>query len=212
MNDYGFLVGSYFIGFAILIAALSLITVWSGRKIWVRAGAVGLSLVAIYLSFLVVDDLLSRPKPVTLAELQSQIPDGHPGHLVLYGEVAEEGIYLLLRSPANIEPRYYLLVSKDKKQAEKLKEGFEEAQRIAKKMGTQLLLGGKSKEKGASGNGKKGKGKEGRGRGEENVEMDAIFHPLPVSGGPEKDMTTPDRPVTVPTPNRGGDTGGGADL
>ena len=109
----------------------------------------------------------------------------------------EEGIYLLLRSPAYTEPRYFLLVSKDKKRGEdmkKMKESFEKAQREAKKKKTQLLIGGKPKKgDGDPKDGKKGR----RATGEENVEMETIFHPAPVSGGQSKDMTTPERVFPV---------------
>lgn len=223
MNNYGFLVGPHFLGFTIIVTVLALIAVWSGRKIWVRIGAIMFYLLAIYASFSAVEDLLSRPKPVTFAELQSQIPEGHPGHLVLYGEATEEGIYLLLRSPAYEEPRYYFLLpppekkndgedgdgekgdkgkrGDDKKPGKKMKEGFENAQREAKKKGTQLFLGGKpKKEDGKDGKGK-GKSKGDRGGTGYDESPDTIFHPAPVSGGIEKDMTEPDRPVRIGTPS-----------
>ena len=195
MSDYGFLVGPYFLGLTIVGVVLGLIAVWSGRATWLRLLAVGLLGIAIYLSFGAVDNLLSRPKPITFEELQSQIPEGHQGHLVLYGEViAGGGIYLLLRSPAYSEPRYYVMAAN-----EKLQENFHEAQREAKRKGTQLLLGGKPSKKGDGKDGKKGN-KKGNGR-ERNAPPDP-FHPAPVSGGPEKDMTTPDPPLRIPTPSR----------
>ncbi|MDO8520999.1 MAG: hypothetical protein Q7S52_02700 [bacterium] len=194
MSDYGFLVGPYFLGFAVIAMVLGLIAAWSGRATWLRAIAIALVALMAYLSFVAIDDLLSRPKPMTFAELQAELPDGHPGHLVLYGETTKGGIYLLLRSPSRDEPRYVLMPSSEKDQ-----ETFQEAQRIAKKKGTQLLLGGKPKD--GQKDGKNGKGK---GRGTENVDMDAVFHPAPVSGGPEKDMTSPGEPMVIPTPSPGG--------
>lgn len=194
MDNYGFLVGPYFLGFVIIVATLCLITIWSGRATLTRAGALVLGLIAAYLSFVVVDDLLSRPKPVTFAELQSQIPDGHPGHLVLYGEATEEGVFLLLRSPAYKEPRYFFMTPPNKEQGKKMKENFEKAQRKAKEKGTQLLLGGKLKKNNGKGDkkGKKGDGKKDKDGGIEDVEMEEIFHPAPVSGGPEKDTSPAD--------------------
>lgn len=193
MNNYGFLVGPYFLGFAITAVVLVLIAVWSGRATWIRMTAVALFLPMAYLSYAVVDDLLSRPKPVTYAELQSQIPEGHPGHLVLYGEANEGGVYLLLRSPGQTEPRYFFMLPRDPTQGKKMKEGFEKAQREAKQKGTQLLLGGKHKNRGKKGEGKK------KGEGEENEDMETIFHPAPVSGGPPKNSAD-ERPAYIPTP------------
>lgn len=198
MNYYGLLVGPYFLGLTIITAALALIAIWSGRATWIRMFATTLSLALVYFIFVAVDDLLSRPKPITFDELQSQLPEGHPGNLVLYGEVTENGIFLLLRSPAYSEPRYFFLAPKDKDEGKKMKEDFEKAQREAKKKNTQLLLGGKG-----NGNGDKdnkgdkdnygGKGKKGNDRaGVENVEMDSMFHSTPVSGVEEK---TPEQPV-----------------
>ena len=203
MNEYGFLVGPYFLGFGIIATALALIAIWSGRKMFVRFGAVMLYLLVVYLAFVAVDDLLSRPKPVTFAELQAQLPEGHQGHLVLYGEATTEGIYLLLRSPAYAEPRYYLMQANAK-----TKGNFGKAQQESRKKGTQLLLGGKKKSgegDGEGGKGKKGKDKgkkgdrNGEGNGEEDVEMEFVFHPAPVSGGVEKDGRDPG-PVSIPTP------------
>ncbi|KKS44653.1 MAG: hypothetical protein UV48_C0003G0007 [Candidatus Azambacteria bacterium GW2011_GWA2_42_9] len=122
--------------------------------------------------------LLSKPKIVTYEELQGMIPEGHPGHLVLYGEAAEEGIYLLLRSPGISEPRYYLMGASDK-----LKEQFKDAEFNAQKKQTQLFLGGKIK-------GEKNKEqREGiNGQGTQKSEGGlGVFHPAPVTGdGPSK--------------------------
>lgn len=126
-------------------------------------------------------NLLSKPEVITYEKLQELIPEGHPGHLVLYGEEAEEGIYLLLRGPSVSEPRYYLM-----KVGDKLKEQFKNAKFEAEKKQTQLFLGGKIKKK----NGKEGKeGKEGFG-GEGTQKSEGglgIFHPAPVTeDGPIK--------------------------
>ena len=124
------------------------------------------------------DSFLSRPKPVTFKVLQDMIPEGHPGHLVLYGEVEEAGIYLLLRTPNYSEPRYYLMTAD-----EKIQEQFQEAEIEARGKKTQLLLGGKQKMI----KGKKQKdGADGHGTGK-SAGAPGIFHPAPISsGGPEK--------------------------
>lgn len=134
-----------------------------------------------------LDTLRSQPKPITFKELQGMLPEGHPGHLVLYGEVERNsGIFLLLRSPGISEPRYYLLVID-----EKLQEEFRKAEYDAKQKRTQLLLGGKQKSghgKGTAGQGsgvrKDGlEGKEGSaGQGtQKSGDGIGVFHPAPVT-------------------------------
>lgn len=120
--------------------------------------------------------LLSKPKIVTYEELQDMIPKGHPGHLVLYGEAAEEGIYLLLHSPNVSGPRYYLMKADDQ-----LKEQFKDAEFDAAKKKTQLFLGGKIKKK-------NGQGKKIDGQGTQKSEGGlGVFHPAPVTeDGPLK--------------------------
>lgn len=128
--------------------------------------------------------LRSQPKPVTFKNLQDMIPEGHPGHLILYGEVKPGvGIYLLLRSPSIPEPRYYLL-----RVGEKVQEEFKEEQHKADQKRTQLFIGGKLK----SGRGDKRNGQPGRdgspGYGTQRSEGGlGMFHQAPVTeDGPPK--------------------------
>lgn len=122
-------------------------------------------------------NLLSKPKIITYDKLQDMLPEGHPGHLVLYGEAAEEGIYLLLLSPNVPEPRYYLMKVDDK-----LKEQFKNAEFESKKKQTQLLLGGKIKRK----NKEQKEGISGQGTQKSEGGL-GVFHPAPVTeDGPPK--------------------------
>lgn len=119
-----------------------------------------------------LDTLRSQPKPITFKELQDMLPEGHPGHLVLYGEAKGDSvIYLLLRSPGILEPRYYLLVVD-----EKLQEEFRKAEYDAKQKRTQLLLGGKHRKDGLEGK----EGSAGQGT-QKSKGGPSVFHPAPVT-------------------------------
>lgn len=196
-------IAPYFLAVLVIAFILGIVSVWSNRSLIFKLIALIAISAIVWFTFnafhktndkinYVVQEtnakikyleksLLSKPKVITYKELQDMIPEGHPGHLVLYGEAAENGIYLLLRSPNISEPRYYLMEVSDK-----LKEQFKNAEYDAKKKQTQLFLGGKIKNK----NGKKGKeGKEGfSGQGTQKSEGGlGIFHPAPVTGdGPPK--------------------------
>ncbi len=109
------------------------------------------------------------------------LPDGHPGHLVLYGEIAEKGVLLLLRSPNFPEPRYYLLVDTGT-----AKQSFKDAEYETRQKHTQLLIGGKPRKGGTHGR-DNGHG-EGGGEGSQRSEGGpGHFHPAPVTDtGPSK--------------------------
>ncbi len=209
MVEYAFLIGPYFLGSIVIAFTLAVVSIWWSRSPLFKAAALLALGALVWLNFTAADNFyklafnhLSRPKPVTFGELQDMLPEGHPGHLVLYGEVKTgSGIYLLLRSPNHSEPRYYLMAT-DKK----VQEQFKDAQQKAKEKNTQLLLGGKHKG-GKPGDKNKANGNEaGRERGKEgrggfDKSPNTIFHPAPVAGGPEKTDRPQDRPIIIPTPN-----------
>lgn len=220
MITYVFSIDPYFLGALVIAFVLAVISVWWSRSFIFKALALVALVAFVFLVFTaasdmraivrqvvsdfngMIDDLLSRPKPVTFKQLQDMLPEGHRGHLVLYGEAKDKvGIYLLLRSPNISEPRYYLLDANTITQ-----EKFQEAQRDARNKNTQLLLGGKPKKgngKSGSEGGREGTGKEGREKipgGGDDKNSIGIFHPAPVAGGPEKTSRPQDQPIVIPTP------------
>jgi len=208
MTDYASLIGPYFIGSIVIAFVLAIVSIWWSRSPLFKATAFLALGALVWLNFTAADNFyklafnnLSQPKSITFEELQNMLPEGHPGHLVLYGEAKNKsGIYLLLRSPGFSEPRYYLM-SVD----EKMQEQFKDAQQKAKEKNTQLLLGGKRKGGGPGDKSGKNKadGKTDREKGIEGFDEspDTIFHPAPVAGGPEKTSRPQDQPIVIPTPS-----------
>lgn len=209
MSEYVSLIGPYFLGSIAIAFALAIVSIWWSRHPLFKVAALLALGALVWLSFTAADNFyklafnnLSLPKPVTFEELQDMLPEGHPGHLVLYGEAKNKsGIYLLLRSPNYPEPRYYLMSADEKTQ-----EQFKDAQKAAKEKSTQLLLGGKQKRGGKKGDKNNGelsgdkKGKKGEGGFDKSPKT--IFHPAPVAGGPEKIERPQDRPIVIPTPSQ----------
>lgn len=207
MSEYVSLIGPYFLGSVAIAFALAIVSIWWSRHPIFKLTALAALGALVWLSFTAADNFyklafnnLSLPKPITFEALQEMLPEGHPGHLVLYGEAKNKsGIYLLLRTPKFSEPRYYLMSADEKQQ-----EQFKDAQKKAKEKNTQLLLGGKQKRDGEKGDGtndglNKGKGK--RKTHGFDKSPKTIFHPAPVSGGPEKTDRPQDQPISIPTPN-----------
>ena len=207
MTDYALFIGPYFLGSIVIAFVLAIVSIWWSKSPLFKAMALLALGALIWLNFTAADNFyklafnnLSLPKPIIFQQLQDMLPEGHSGHLVLYGEAKNKsGIYLLLRSPNYSEPRYYLM-SADKK----LQEQFKDAQQKAKAKGTQLLLGGKQRGKpGDKTNGGSDKGKEkGKRKGPGFDESPrTIFHPAPVADGPEKTSRPQDQPIIIPTPS-----------
>ncbi|MEK7197946.1 MAG: hypothetical protein AAB648_00595 [Patescibacteria group bacterium] len=197
INPYLVNISPYFLAALVIAFVLGIISIWLSRSLFFKVAALIALCVMVWFivhAFYKTNDkinyvisetnakikhleknLLSKPKHITYEKLQSMLPKGHPGHLVLYGEASEKGIYLLLRSPNISEPRYYLMKATDQ-----LKEQFKNAEFEAKKKQTQLFLGGKAKTK------KNKEGKEGKeefnGQGTQKSEGGlGIFHPAPVT-------------------------------
>lgn len=211
MSEYVSLIGPYFLGSIAIAFILAIVSIWWSRHPLFKLAALLALGALVWLSFAAADNFyklafnnLSLPKSVTFKELQDMLPEGHPGHLVLYGEAkTESGIFLLLRTPNYAEPRYYLMTADKKLQGQ-----FKDAQQKAKEKSTQLLLGGKQRG-GKKGDGKKGDKDNGdlgdreKGRGGFDRSLKTIFHPAPVAGGPEKTERPQDRPIHIQTPNQG---------
>ena len=111
--------------FLALAAALALISVWSRRRLALRAGAVGLLALTAAVAYTALNDLLSRPKPTGL-----EFAHGDTGEAEVLGATLNEGrgIYVWLRLPGLDEPRYYVMPWR-LETAEELQKAMREAER-----------------------------------------------------------------------------------
>lgn len=200
MATYGeFLAEPYFLGALIIAFALASVSIWWSKTLIFKLFALVAAFAMTAICLAAIGNLLSRPKQVTFEELQAMLPEESAGHLVLYGEKRKlGGLFLLLRSPGQSKPRYYLMEA-----TEKQADAFEVAKYNAQKKRTQLLLGGKqskTERRGRQGgNGKLGDYKrEASGNSGAEESPDTIFHPAPIAGGPEKAGSPQDGPVIHP--------------
>ena len=116
---------AFYIIFVVLTAALTLIAVWSHRNVTLRVGSVALLALVAAVGYGAFSDLLSRPKPAAL-EFSSAVVD----EAEVLGAALREGrgIYLWLRLPDVVEPRYYVLPWR-LNLAEELQKAMREAER-----------------------------------------------------------------------------------
>ncbi len=111
--------------FAVLAAALAIVAVWSRRSLGARVGSVGLLVITLAAGYVAYVDLLSRPKPAMLEYQRAGMAEAD----VLAAALRQnEGIYLWLKLPEFIEPRYYLLPW-DRSTAQQLQDAMREADR-----------------------------------------------------------------------------------
>lgn len=107
----------------ILICLLSSLAVWAPRRAWVRCWAVGLSGIIFVSGYMTLTDMLSRPKPMSLAWAEASVASAD----VLGSTFVEgEAIYVWLRLPGSMEPRAYKLPWNDQ-QAQQLQDALNEA-------------------------------------------------------------------------------------
>jgi hypothetical protein len=117
------------IALAGLLAAISL---WTPRRLAVKATALGTAALFLPLAYASLVDLLSRPKPVSMEWWQN----GAEEATVLGSLLQEnEGIHLWLQLPGLAEPRAYVLPW-SRETAERL----QEAQRSAEQEGGDLRM------------------------------------------------------------------------
>ncbi len=97
---------AFYAVFVVLAAVLALIAIWSRRRLVFRAGSVALLALTAAVAYGAFNDLLSRPKPAALEFRGAGIEEAE-----VIGAALREGrgIYLWLRLPDVIEPRYYVL-------------------------------------------------------------------------------------------------------
>jgi hypothetical protein len=112
-----------FVAAVILISLLASLAIWAPRRVWVRAWAVALSAAVFVSGYGALAEMLSRPKPMSLAWAEAQVESAD----VLGSTFVEgEAIYVWLRLPGSLEPRAYKLPW-DQKQAQELQDAMNEA-------------------------------------------------------------------------------------
>ncbi len=91
---------------AILAGAVASIAVWAPRRLWIKAFALGATMLFIPAAYASMMQLLSMPKPATFEWWH-----GQAGEATVLGSSMqeEEGIYLWLQLPDVPEPRAYVL-------------------------------------------------------------------------------------------------------
>lgn len=113
---------------AILTGAATSISIWSPRRLWLKAGALGIAALFLPLAYASLAQLLSRPKPV---ELEWWHANAEEATVLGSTMIEDEGIYLWLQLDDVREPRAYMLPwSRD------LAEQLQTAQREAEENGT----------------------------------------------------------------------------
>ena len=109
---------------AVLAAALSLISIWTPRRLVIKGTAVATSVLFLPVSYASLVELLSKPKPIALEWWQGQAAEAE----VLASRLVEdEGIYLWLQLPDIVEPRAYVLPW-DRSRAEELQQATRDAE------------------------------------------------------------------------------------
>jgi hypothetical protein len=109
---------------AILVATLSLITIWAPRRLAIKGTALATSVLFLPVSYAGLVDLLSKPKPVDLEWWQT---DASEAEVLAARQVENEGIYLWLQLPDVAEPRAYVLPW-NRASAEQLQQAMREAE------------------------------------------------------------------------------------
>lgn len=113
-----------FAGVVLIAAVLASISIWSPRKLWVKATAIGATAALMGMAYVGLTDLLSKPKPVRMEWALRAVQEAQ----VLGASAREgEGIFLWLEIHGVSEPRSYRMPW-DRKMAEQLQAAMREAQ------------------------------------------------------------------------------------
>jgi hypothetical protein len=108
---------------AVLAGMLTMISIWSRQKPWIKIGAIVASVLFLPLAYASYASLLSKPKPVDLEWWLGEAGEA----TVLSSSIQEgEGIFLWLQLAEVAEPRAYVLPW-DRDLAEQLQEAAREA-------------------------------------------------------------------------------------
>jgi hypothetical protein len=108
---------------AVLVGVLSLISIWSPRRLPIKGTALATSVLFLPLGYAGLVDLLSKPKPV---DLEWWLSDAAEAEVLAARLVENRGIYLWLQLPGLAEPRAYVLPW-DRASAEQLEQARREA-------------------------------------------------------------------------------------
>jgi hypothetical protein len=162
----------------ILISLLASVAIWAPRRIWVRCWAVALSAIVFVSGYAALTDMLSRPKPMSLAWAESHVEAADVlGSTFIEGEA----IYVWLRLPGSMEPRSYKLPW-DQRRAQELQDAMNEA-------------------------GQLGTGVEMRQPFDEYPQdEEPMFYALPQSPTPAKNFSSSEGPVIYERPDSGGNS------
>jgi hypothetical protein len=114
-----------FVAAAVLVATLSLISIWAPRRLAIKGAALATAILFLPLAYASLVELLSKPKPV---DLEWWLSDAAEAEVVAARQVENEGIYLWLQLPDVAEPRAYVLPW-DRASAEQLQQALREAER-----------------------------------------------------------------------------------
>ena len=95
-----------FVATAVVAGLLTLISLWTPRRLAVKGTALATGVLLLPLSYASLVDLLSRPKPIDMEWWQD-----HAKEATVLGSKMQEGqgIYLCLQLPDVPEPRGYVL-------------------------------------------------------------------------------------------------------
>jgi len=95
-----------FIATAVLAGMLSMISIWSRHRSWIRVSALGVAILFLPLAYASFAALLSKPKPVALEWWLGEADQA----TVLSSSIQEDvGIFLWLQLAETTEPRAYVL-------------------------------------------------------------------------------------------------------
>ena len=109
---------------ALLAATLSLVSIWTPRRLAIKGTALATSILFLPVSYAGLVDLLSKPKPVSLEWQQTHAT---AAEVLAFRLVENEAIYVWLQLPQVAEPRAYVLPW-DRASAEQLQQAMREGQ------------------------------------------------------------------------------------
>ncbi len=122
----------WFVIAAALVAVLTSITIWSRRALPVKFLALACATAVLPLSYLSMNDILSRPKPVLLETVHNDVEQVQVISSLMQEDKA---IYLWLQLPGVDEPRSYQLPWSDEAARE-----LHKAMQEAEKSGTEVKM------------------------------------------------------------------------
>ncbi|MGI9524688.1 MAG: hypothetical protein ACR2PG_23915 [Hyphomicrobiaceae bacterium] len=121
-----------FFGTVAGMMTLASIAIWSPRRVWIRTVALAIGLGMLPLGYMSLAQLLSKPKPKQLAWFERNVARAH----ILGISFAEgKAIYLWMRLPGSIEPRYYSFPW-----SQKIAESLQDEMEAASKQNGKLMV------------------------------------------------------------------------